>query len=80
MTKKLKKEAKEPEKKEEVIPEVTRAEIPPSGVNIEKITEILGQIKDVKEWIRISAQYDLHRTSGAQLLLEKLENELKSYK
>jgi len=72
MAKKQKKESKKV--KEEVVPEVTKE------VNINKITELVGQIEDVKEWIRISAQYDLHRTSGAAVLLEKLENELESYK
>ena len=76
MVKKTKKE------KPEVVPEEKEKlpEAKPERVNVEKITELAGQIEDVKTYLRIGQQLDIHRAGGAQVLLEKLENELASYK
>ena len=68
--KKVKKEKVSPKKEKEVEVE---------EVNLGKINELIGQIEDVKTCLRICEQYDIHRAGGAQVLLEKLENELANY-
>jgi len=80
MVKKIK---KEPEKKK---PKKLDKEPTPGGICVKggiatpKEMELAGQIEDMRTCLRICQQYDIHRTSGAQTLLEKLENELESYK